>query len=42
MEWDIDVLKISYQDSNIVDHVIDLLDSELGKENPLTKESNET
>jgi len=34
----VDDLKISHQDKNIVDHVINLLEWEFSKESPLTKD----
>ena len=35
--WHVDDLKISHVDPKVVDHVIELLDGEFGKEEPLTK-----
>ena len=35
--WHVDDLKISHMDPAVVDHVIDLMDEEFGKETPLTK-----
>jgi hypothetical protein len=35
--WHVDDLKISHIDSTVVDHIIDLMDEEFGKETPLTK-----
>lgn len=35
--WHVDDLKISHVDSKVVDHIIDLMDEEFGKETPLTK-----
>jgi len=35
--WHVDDLKISHQDRTVVDHVINLLELEFGKEAPLTK-----
>jgi len=35
--WHVDDVKISHVDSMVVDHVIDILDAEFGKEAPLTK-----
>jgi Reverse transcriptase (RNA-dependent DNA polymerase) len=35
--WHVDDLKISHLDSTVVDHIIDLMDEEFGKETPLTK-----
>ena len=35
--WHVDDLKISHQDKKVVDHVINLLELEFGKELPLTK-----
>jgi hypothetical protein len=35
--WWVDDLKISHVDSKVVDHVIDMLDEEFGKETPMNK-----
>jgi hypothetical protein len=35
--WHVDDLKISHVDLTVVEHVIDLMDQEFGKETPLTK-----